>query len=65
MNPEKQLGNHRGNMRESWGNHRGIIGEIGETLKETKVFCNKTFPGKPVKSNSIRHILHKGEKITQ
>ena len=64
------MGNHRRNMRESWGNLRGIVGEI-----ETKVFCNtyrnksilqqRTSPGKPVKRNSIRHILHEGEKITQ
>ena len=39
-NPEKYLENHRGNIWESWGNHRRIVGEIGETLKETKVFCN-------------------------
>ena len=35
------MGNHTGNMRESWGSHRGIVGEIGETHIETKVFCNK------------------------
>ena len=39
-NPGKHLGNHRGNMKESWGTHRGIVWEIGETFKETKVFCN-------------------------
>ena len=30
-NPEKQMGNQRENMGESWVNIRGIIGEIGET----------------------------------
>ena len=29
-NPEKHLGNQRGNKGESWGTHRGIIWEIGE-----------------------------------
>ena len=30
-NPEKHMGNHRGNKQGSWGNHRGIIWKIGET----------------------------------
>ena len=35
-------GNHSRSIGESWRNHRGIIAEIGETLKETKVFCSSS-----------------------
>ena len=34
-------------------------------LRNKSILQQRTFPGKPVKRNSICHILHGGEKITQ
>ena len=34
-------------------------------LKKKSILQQRTFPGKPVKHNSICHKLHGGQKITQ